>query len=301
MEKYKVHYLKQFLGHRPSITLKDCVEMIKGLKVEARECYTEDINFTSDNFVEMMMLDNCFIIEYFIRFWKLELREQDHPLLADAYMATMCEDDLRLLEKQLPFFVLDALFNFINSSNKLSLKTLFIIQLLYLRCLSVPDRYLGLVQVSGLNGSQSGPGDLTLGQGWVITIREAVHIEPKRERIEIRICGECRSINILKGVLQSSSRPRGIQQGGAWGGEVRKPTAANTILFKTLTAHAFCTSERDIYILIEKPSISAFEDEATYRVTLVQPQKTCRMRDTVYRGKRLARSRAHLGMRDVPA
>ncbi|KAK9101947.1 hypothetical protein Sjap_019201 [Stephania japonica] len=43
MEKCKVHYLKQFLCHKPSITLKDCVEMLKELEEEARRCYSDDM------------------------------------------------------------------------------------------------------------------------------------------------------------------------------------------------------------------------------------------------------------------
>ncbi|KAK9149692.1 hypothetical protein Scep_008449 [Stephania cephalantha] len=119
MEKCKVYYLKHFLSHRPSITLKDCVEMLKGFEEEARGCYADNIDLTSDEFVEMMMLDGCFIVEYLLRWWKPELRDDQngnqHPLLRLAYLITMCLDDITLLENQLPFFVLEALFNLINN------------------------------------------------------------------------------------------------------------------------------------------------------------------------------------------
>ncbi|KAK9141658.1 hypothetical protein Syun_011058 [Stephania yunnanensis] len=74
MENHKFHYLQQFLNHkRPSTTLQDCakacVRMLKGCEEKARECYADDIKLTSDEFVEMMMLDGCFIVELFLRNW----------------------------------------------------------------------------------------------------------------------------------------------------------------------------------------------------------------------------------------
>ncbi|KAK9155622.1 hypothetical protein Sjap_003102 [Stephania japonica] len=120
MEKYKVHYLKQFLDRNPSKTLTDCVKMLKELEEEARGCYAVDICLKSDEFVEMMMLDGCFIIECFLMSWKpAELRypHSHHPLLNHTYMITVCEEDLMLVENQLPYFVLDALFDFINTSD----------------------------------------------------------------------------------------------------------------------------------------------------------------------------------------
>ncbi|KAK9101943.1 hypothetical protein Sjap_019197 [Stephania japonica] len=126
MGKYKLHYLKQFLRRRPSITLKacmkDCVRMLKSHEKTARECYADDITLTSDEFVEMMMLDGCFIVELFLRSrnqLELGLHSEYDPLFDHRYLLNMIFEDLLLLENQLPFFVLKALFNFINNACQL--------------------------------------------------------------------------------------------------------------------------------------------------------------------------------------
>ncbi|KAK9149693.1 hypothetical protein Scep_008450 [Stephania cephalantha] len=123
MENHKFHYLQQFLNHKgPSTTLQDCakacVRMLKRYEEEARECYADDIKLKSDEFVEMMVLDGCFIVELFLRKWRPELRgSQYDPLFDQIYLLNMVREDLVLLENQLPFFVLDALFNFINNTS----------------------------------------------------------------------------------------------------------------------------------------------------------------------------------------
>ncbi|KAK9149691.1 hypothetical protein Scep_008448 [Stephania cephalantha] len=129
MENHKFHYLQQFLNHkRPSTTLQDCakacVRMLKGCEEKARECYADDIKLKSDEFVEMMMLDGCFIVELFLRDCKLsELADSQYdPLFDQTYLRNMIREDLVLLENQLPFFVLDALFNFINNTTSHSQK-----------------------------------------------------------------------------------------------------------------------------------------------------------------------------------
>ncbi|KAK9102890.1 hypothetical protein Sjap_020144 [Stephania japonica] len=126
MEKYKLHYLKQFLHHNPCIPLKTCVKncvlMLKRYEKSARECYAEDISkLSSDEFVEMMMLDGCFIVELFLMFW-IPPKFSTHfdPLFAHKYSLNrqLIAEDLVLLENQLPFFVLQALFDFINNASQ---------------------------------------------------------------------------------------------------------------------------------------------------------------------------------------
>ncbi|GFZ01811.1 hypothetical protein Acr_15g0004200 [Actinidia rufa] len=64
-----------------------------------------------DSFVQMMLLDACFVVE-FLRKWDLpELRDEDDPIFRTSWIKIQICRDLMLLENQLPFFVLLELFN----------------------------------------------------------------------------------------------------------------------------------------------------------------------------------------------
>ncbi|CAD5172751.1 unnamed protein product [Musa acuminata subsp. malaccensis] len=63
MEDLKWHYLQKFLGRNPGKSLEDYIEQIKKRELEARMAYSEKVAMTSDEFVQMMLLDCCFVIE----------------------------------------------------------------------------------------------------------------------------------------------------------------------------------------------------------------------------------------------
>jgi hypothetical protein len=89
------------------------MESIRPLAKEARECYSKEINLESfnddddDRFLKMMVLDGCFLIELFLK------AADKHKLLELNTMAGAVPyiyGDLLLLENQIPFFVLEKLF-----------------------------------------------------------------------------------------------------------------------------------------------------------------------------------------------
>lgn len=43
--------------------MEKCIKKIKELEIEARSEYAEEVEMTSDEFVEMMLLDCCFVLE----------------------------------------------------------------------------------------------------------------------------------------------------------------------------------------------------------------------------------------------
>ncbi|RDY03331.1 UPF0481 protein, partial [Mucuna pruriens] len=59
----------------------------------------------------MILIDACFIIELFLRCHTSENWEEKDPLLQKPWMTTEIYHDLILLENQLPFFVLEELYN----------------------------------------------------------------------------------------------------------------------------------------------------------------------------------------------
>ncbi|KAM3762762.1 hypothetical protein ACB098_01G370400 [Castanea mollissima] len=76
-----------------------------------RQCYVETVvDLGSDDFVKMIMLDVSFILELFLKF-NSESWPREDPLLVEAWLLDTVFRDLLLLENQLPFFVIEMLFN----------------------------------------------------------------------------------------------------------------------------------------------------------------------------------------------
>ncbi|KAJ4958130.1 hypothetical protein NE237_025241 [Protea cynaroides] len=108
MEAYKMQYLKDFLGRSSPGKLKDYVKAMTDLVERAYQCYLE-LDIERKSFVMMMAVDGCFILE-------LLLREPNTE--SDAKFSSLVLGDLIMLENQLPFFVLEALYQvFIEDSD----------------------------------------------------------------------------------------------------------------------------------------------------------------------------------------
>ncbi|KAG6474684.1 hypothetical protein ZIOFF_068622 [Zingiber officinale] len=64
MNRLKWHGLKKFLGRNTCYALVDYLRHIKVSKLHARTAYADDLaSITSNDFVQMMLLDGCFIVE----------------------------------------------------------------------------------------------------------------------------------------------------------------------------------------------------------------------------------------------
>ncbi|CAA3008932.1 Hypothetical predicted protein [Olea europaea subsp. europaea] len=75
MEQHKLRYLGSLLerGSKPNALI--CVITIMQFEDRARKCYAEDIHLDDDEFVQMLVLDGCFIIEFFLKFQSDEFRD----------------------------------------------------------------------------------------------------------------------------------------------------------------------------------------------------------------------------------
>ncbi|CAK9176296.1 unnamed protein product [Ilex paraguariensis] len=113
MEKQKRRYLQNFL-RRTQKGLLDFVKKANEEEEEIRNCYAETIEFTSDEFVEMILVDVAFIIEVLWGSKYISMVEKNDPLFNNPWMIYDIICDLRLLENQLPFFVLNDLYNMAN-------------------------------------------------------------------------------------------------------------------------------------------------------------------------------------------
>ncbi|KAG7960429.1 hypothetical protein I3843_10G123000 [Carya illinoinensis] len=110
MEEHKWRYLQSLLRRNPSRTLEDYLTSIEPLEKDAREYYSEIIELESREFIEMMVLDGCFIIELFRKIEDRNLFEPNDLLVTDGWELPFLYRDFLLLENQIPFFILEKLF-----------------------------------------------------------------------------------------------------------------------------------------------------------------------------------------------
>ncbi|XP_059643200.1 UPF0481 protein At3g47200-like [Cornus florida] len=116
MREHKLRYF-QSLSQRINNYINDTISvaayliLVNEMADRAKACYADPIRLERDEFVEMILLDACFIIEFLRKSCYEELRDEDDPIFRSSWMQKQICRDLMLLENQLPFFVLDELFN----------------------------------------------------------------------------------------------------------------------------------------------------------------------------------------------
>ncbi|KAK2993762.1 hypothetical protein RJ640_025069 [Escallonia rubra] len=115
MEKQKLGYLQAFLD-RKKMSLKDCIEVTEKHKDRARNCYAEELRLTDDEFVKILLVDSCFIIEVI---WRAEHNNRTKTdYLSSPELIFDVMTDMILLENQIPLFLLDDLYRIAFKDNK---------------------------------------------------------------------------------------------------------------------------------------------------------------------------------------
>ncbi|KAL2899826.1 hypothetical protein RDABS01_024908 [Bienertia sinuspersici] len=150
MEEQKLVYMKSLIfrrrGGRRAIKTKseevtkaeivDYVKVLEKLEFEARSCYAEKFELNKEEFVKMLLIDGCFVVEFLCRKLRMLAKFDDEamPYFVEMYgfiintykRLNLSQDfilkssrtslevtrDLTLLENQLPYFVLETLFRF---------------------------------------------------------------------------------------------------------------------------------------------------------------------------------------------
>ena len=115
MEEYKKRFLKkllerQLLERRGEQLARTLVSDMRKLEGEARKCYSEKVSLTSHQFVEMMLLDACFIVELFCYRWLGIGYGNDHTFRI-IWNSRILGRDLLLAHNQLPLFVLQKVYD----------------------------------------------------------------------------------------------------------------------------------------------------------------------------------------------
>ncbi|CAN6681771.1 unnamed protein product [Malus baccata var. baccata] len=116
MEEHKKRYLRHFLSRtRERVSFSDYIQMIKDQEGRLRGSYAEPIEFGSDQFVRIVLVDAAFVIEFLLRCRDSHCEGDDY-IFNNPMMRWDVRPDLGLLENQLPFFILQVLFNTLSSS-----------------------------------------------------------------------------------------------------------------------------------------------------------------------------------------
>ena len=113
MEKEKLKYFKK-LTERDGMDKKKIIDIlisIENQEERLRHCYSEKFNLIkSRDFVKMILLDAVFIIQFL-----LESKDHDNdPKNFEPRMTFDIREDLMLLENQLPFFIIQEIYDQVN-------------------------------------------------------------------------------------------------------------------------------------------------------------------------------------------
>ncbi|KAG2676165.1 hypothetical protein I3760_12G040100 [Carya illinoinensis] len=118
MENIKLLYLSS-LFVRTGFGLERSVEAILRIQQECRACYADPVvdQILFHEFIEMMVIDGCFILEFLCRYLDKrrgihgEHNDPNDSVFTTSWMPRKIVADLLLLENQLPWCVLDCLSN----------------------------------------------------------------------------------------------------------------------------------------------------------------------------------------------
>ncbi|CAH9123615.1 unnamed protein product [Cuscuta epithymum] len=115
MEKHKWRFLERAIQRtrvKTGVGLEDYLKAVEGLTTGARESYSEDITALKGNeFVEMLVLDGCFVVEMFLAFNEVDPFDRDDPFRSMQWIRSSFHEDFLCLKNQIPYIVLQKLFD----------------------------------------------------------------------------------------------------------------------------------------------------------------------------------------------
>ncbi|KAK6944007.1 Protein of unknown function DUF247, plant [Dillenia turbinata] len=122
-ESYKLSFLDSLLQRveRKGNALEHFFRAMQDAEEKARNCYSESIPMSSNDFAEMLLLDGCFIVELFRHVCCCDsvgkTRFQGSltfSIISMPWLIPILCRDLLKLENQLPFFILEIIFDLSN-------------------------------------------------------------------------------------------------------------------------------------------------------------------------------------------
>lgn len=122
IEEHKGQFLHSLLTRieESGIGYVELVKAIAPMENQIRESYSETLVVSSQDLIQMMILDGSFIVELFCRAVRLVNLHTDDPILSIPWMLPFLTRDLLALENQIPFSVLKCIFELAIRSSKIS-------------------------------------------------------------------------------------------------------------------------------------------------------------------------------------
>ncbi|KAL2346766.1 hypothetical protein Fmac_000766 [Flemingia macrophylla] len=119
MQRHKLNYCKAIL-QRTQTTPATWIDYIERMEPQIRRCYSDPVHFSKEKLVEIIFVDSGFILELFCRYSEERSNwSKDDVCLSKSWLRLSIRQDLLLLENQIPFFVLQSLYEaFVSTSNK---------------------------------------------------------------------------------------------------------------------------------------------------------------------------------------
>ncbi|KAJ6791596.1 UPF0481 protein-like [Iris pallida] len=109
MEPLKWRYLRLLLRRSPEKNkLQNYISRVNEVRTEARSYYSEPVEPDDSAFVEMMVLDGCFLLEFLVNAYT---GDNERHLSDVRWNLPLLRSDMLLLENQIPFPVLELLFD----------------------------------------------------------------------------------------------------------------------------------------------------------------------------------------------
>ncbi|KAK6929622.1 Protein of unknown function DUF247, plant [Dillenia turbinata] len=124
MEDLKCQYLQSALNGKSKEEVQNIVEKMSSLVKSARQCYAQPTDDVTDKeFLSLMLLDCCFIVQIIHMFYYKEKEEmmenlKDDPFMRDETTRSSIRRDLLLFENQLPLFDLQKFCDLTRAQNE---------------------------------------------------------------------------------------------------------------------------------------------------------------------------------------
>ncbi|MED6136195.1 hypothetical protein PIB30_053754 [Stylosanthes scabra] len=109
MEEQKNIYFTEFVKRSETKDSESFVSCVHELGAKIHDCYSDNIMLSEEDLVTGILTDCCFILQFLLNVFFMATRG-DFWFLARK-LVNLIYNDLFLLENQVPFFVLDKLYN----------------------------------------------------------------------------------------------------------------------------------------------------------------------------------------------
>ncbi|KAK3432401.1 hypothetical protein EUGRSUZ_E04295, partial [Eucalyptus grandis] len=115
MEEVKLKFFQSFLKSRQEgeVELDRVISAMEKLEPRARSRYADDVKLSRDEFIEMMTIDGCFVLQLL-----REVGGRSSSSLLQRWMLPTLRRDLIKLENQLPMIVLDELLDLVDANSQ---------------------------------------------------------------------------------------------------------------------------------------------------------------------------------------